>query len=49
MALKRFDIIHGEKALVRLYNLFNDPTRTYAQIGGEFGLSRQRVGQLARS
>jgi hypothetical protein len=43
-----FDRTHGQGSLLRLRSLLSDSRNTYEAIGRRFGLSRQRIGQLAR-
>jgi len=42
-----FDRIHGRGALRRLRSMLKDSRLTYHRIGSEFGLTRQRIAQLA--
>ena len=42
-----FDLIHGRGAFRRLRLRLADPSFTYQQIGSEFGLTRQRIAQIA--
>ena len=43
-----FDSSHGKGAFARLRRMLQESTLTYAQIGYEFGITRQRVSQLAQ-
>ena len=43
----RFDELHGKGAFVKLRLLLGDPVLSYERIGGTFGLTRQRIAQLA--
>jgi hypothetical protein len=43
-----FDRTHGDGLLSRLRSLLSDSHNTYKVIRRRFGISRQRVGQLAR-
>lgn len=44
-----FDSLHGKGTYSRLRRLFQEETLSYAQIGYEFGLTRQRISQLAQN
>lgn len=43
-----FDSSHGKGAFARLGRMLQEATLSYAQIGYEFGVTRQRVSQLAQ-
>jgi hypothetical protein len=43
-----FDSLYGKESFARLRRLLQDPILSYEQIGGEFGVTRQRVSQLAQ-
>src|SRR6266576_1273006 len=43
-----FDLSHGEGAFRRLRSILDDPGFVYQQIGSRFGLTRQRIAQLAK-
>jgi hypothetical protein len=43
----RFDRRHGKAAFLRLCSMLADPAFAYEHIGGEFGLTRQHIAQLA--
>lgn len=43
-----FDSTHGKGAFARLRRMLQEATLSYAQIGYEFGVTRQRVSQLAQ-
>jgi hypothetical protein len=43
----RFDRRYGKGAFVRLCAMLADPALTYQHIGGEFGLTRQRIAHIA--
>lgn len=43
-----FDSTYGNGAFARLHRMLQESTLSYAQIGQEFGLTRQRVSQLAQ-
>jgi len=45
--LTYFDHVHGEGSLSRLQSLLSDHRMTYEAIGLRFGVSKQRIGQLA--
>ena len=48
VSLKRsFDLIHGKGSFSRLRSMLNDPELSYEEVGHEFGLTRQRIAQLA--
>jgi hypothetical protein len=42
-----FDRVYGKRAFHRLRSLLDDPGFAYQQIGNKFGLTRQRISQLA--
>jgi hypothetical protein len=42
-----FDRIHRKESLTRLRSILADPTLNYRSIGRRFGVTKQRVGQLA--
>lgn len=44
----RFDRSHGKGAFGQLRRMLQESTLSYAQIGYEFGITRQRVSQLAQ-
>lgn len=44
----RFDRRFGKGAFARLRLMLRDETRTYAQIGSLFGITKQRISQLAQ-
>jgi hypothetical protein len=46
-AIAYFDHIHGQGSLSRLLSLLIDSQHTYEAIGRRFGVSKQRIGQLA--
>ncbi len=43
----RFDRFHGKRAFLRLCAMLADPALAYQHIGGEFGLTRQRIAHIA--
>jgi len=43
-----FDRLHGRNAFLRLRSLLSDPDKSYTEIGKTFGLTRQRISQVAR-
>jgi hypothetical protein len=43
-----FDRVHGKGAFDQLRSMLDDPGFTYRQIGRKFGLTRQRIAQLAK-
>lgn len=43
-----FDSSHGKGAFARLRRMLQESTLSYAQIGYDFGITRQRVSQLAQ-
>src|SRR5437879_1844027 len=43
-----FDRTHGKGAFHRLRSMLDNPRFVYQQIGSSFGLTRQRISQLAR-
>src|SRR6266545_944842 len=43
----RFDHLHGIGAFARLRAMLNDPRFSYQHIAKTFGLTRQRIAQLA--
>ncbi len=49
MAIRHwFDRTHGKGAFRRLRSMLDDPGFVYQQIGSRFGLTRQRIAQLAK-
>jgi hypothetical protein len=44
----RFDHRHGKGAFVRLCSMLYDSALAYEQIGSKFGLTKERIGQLAK-
>jgi len=44
----RFDRRHGKGAFARLCSMLADPTVTYERIAKNLGLTKQRIGQLAK-
>jgi hypothetical protein len=42
-----FESIHGKRAFARLRSRLDDPTIAYQDIGSKFGLTRQRIAQIA--
>ncbi len=49
MAIRHwFDVSHGEGAFHRLRSMLDDTRFTFQQIGSRFGLTRQRIAQLAK-
>src|SRR5438034_984592 len=45
---QRFDRRHGKGAFARLCSMLADPTVTYERIAKNLGLTKQRIGQLAK-
>lgn len=43
-----FDDIHGNGAFDRLRSMLDDPRLAYEHIGRKFGLTRQRIAQIAK-
>jgi hypothetical protein len=43
----RFDNIYGEGGFARLRSMLDDPSLAYQHIANTFGLTRQRIAQLA--
>jgi hypothetical protein len=43
-----FDLSHGKGAFQRLRSMLDDPSLAYQHIGSKFGLTRQRIAQLAK-
>ncbi|HYT56594.1 MAG TPA: hypothetical protein VEQ38_17960 [Verrucomicrobiae bacterium] len=43
----RFDRIHGKGAFARLRVMLDDPAFSYQHMAKTFGLTRQRIAQLA--
>jgi hypothetical protein len=41
--------IHGDAAFARLCSMFRDPALSYQDIARQFRISRQRVGQIAKT
>jgi len=48
LELAYFDRTHGPGSLSRLQSLLSDSHYTYEAIGRRFGVSKQRIGQLAQ-
>jgi hypothetical protein len=44
----RFDRIHGKGTFARLRSMLAEPTITYERIAKNLGLTKQRIGQLAK-
>src|SRR6266498_5305931 len=44
----RFDRIHGKGAFLRLCSMLADPAFAYEHIAKNLGLTKQRIGQLAK-
>jgi hypothetical protein len=44
----RFDRRYGKGAFVRLRSMLDDPTVPYERIARNLGLTKQRIGQLAK-
>jgi len=42
-----FDLSHGEGAFHQLRSMLDDTDFAYEHIGSRFGLTRQRIAQLA--
>ena len=45
---QRFDRRHGKGAFLRLCAMLADPAVTYERIAKNLGLTKQRIGQLAK-
>src|SRR4051812_29055520 len=43
-----FDVRHGKGAFHRLRSMLDDPGFAYQHIGSRFGLTRQRIAQVAK-
>jgi hypothetical protein len=43
-----FDRRYGKGAFERLRSMLDDPTLTYERIAKNLGLTKQRIGQLAK-
>src|SRR4030095_6937867 len=44
----RFDRTHGKGTFARLRSMLAEPTITYERIAKNLGLTKQRIGQLAK-
>jgi len=44
----RFDRIHGKEAFLRLCSMLDEPMLPYQRIAKKLGLTKQRIGQLAK-